>query len=139
MQRSVSDQHALVLLARLHLANAQPLTRDVPFINLKVIACWVGLQLSPAQKPGSKSNYNTNLTFINYVGQSNLSWSVGCLPNAGGCDNVTFVGGVSQAARPHHSLPLRPARCGVAPRERRTAGSPGEPSPPRPRAVRWRH
>ena len=55
-------------------------------------------QLSPAQKPGSKSNYNTNLTFVNYVGQSNLSWSVGCLPNAGGCDNITFLGGVSQAA-----------------------------------------
>ena len=74
--------------------------QDVAFISLKVIACWVGLQLSPAQKPGSKSNYNTNLTFVNYVGQSNLSWSVGCLPNAGGCDNITFVGGVSQAAAP---------------------------------------
>ena len=71
--------------------------QDMPFINLKVSACWVGLQLSPAQKPGEK-NYNTNLTFINYVGQSNLSWSIGCLPGAGGCDNVTFVGGVSQSA-----------------------------------------
>lgn len=71
--------------------------QDVPFINLKVIDCWVGLQLSPAQKTG-ENNHNTNLTFVNYVGQSNLSWSVSCLPGAGGCDNITFVGGVSQSA-----------------------------------------
>jgi hypothetical protein len=74
--------------------------QDVPFINLKVVDCWVGLQLSPAAKTDTadKGNHNTNLTFLNYVGQSNLSWSVGCLAGTGGCDNITFIGGVSQSA-----------------------------------------
>ena len=46
------------------------------------------------------SNYNTNLTFVNYVGQSNLSWSVGAI-----CEGDGAGWRAATAALP---TPLRP-------------------------------
>ena len=74
--------------------------QDIVFHSLKAEKCGTGLQLSAATKtePGDRGNHNTNLTFVNYVGQSCDSWSIACgLPGHSGADNITFIGGVSQS------------------------------------------
>jgi hypothetical protein len=73
--------------------------QDICFRSCVVESCYIGLQLSPSTKTeaGDRGNHNTNLLFDNLIAQNCISWGIACLAGQGGCDNVTFVGGVCQS------------------------------------------